>query len=59
NKTKQSPQVAPTIQEAVRYLAKLGGFAGRKSDGDPGVKVIWRGYSVSQTVLNHYAFIPS
>lgn len=59
NKTKQSPQVAPTIQEAVRYLAKLGGFAGRKSDGDPGVKVIWRGYSVLQTVLNYYAFIPS
>ena len=58
NKTKQPPQIAPTIQEVVRYLAKLGGFAGRKGDGDPGVKVIWRGYSVLQTVLNHYAFIP-
>ena len=58
NKSKQPPQIAPTIQEAVRYLAKLGGFAGRKSDGDTGVKVIWKGYNVLQTVLNHYAFIP-
>ena len=24
-------------------IAKLGGFLGRKSDGQPGVKVIWRG----------------
>ncbi len=58
-KTKQPPLVAPTIQEAVGYIARLGGFAGRKGDGDPGVKVIWRGYSVLQTVLSHYAFIPT
>ncbi|MEL5850216.1 MAG: IS4 family transposase, partial [Candidatus Igneacidithiobacillus chanchocoensis] len=24
--------------------AKLGGFLGRKSDGEPGVKVLWRGF---------------
>ena len=57
-KTKQPPLVAPTIQEAVDYLARLGGFAGRKGDGDPGVKVIWRGYTILQTVVSHYEFIP-
>ena len=25
-------------------MAKLGGFLGRKSDGEPGVKTLWRGY---------------
>lgn len=36
-------QQPPTIKEAVRWLGKLGGFWGRKGDGPPGVKVLWRG----------------
>jgi hypothetical protein len=35
---------APTLQEAVRWIASLGGFLGRKGDGEPGVTVIWRGW---------------
>ena len=33
----------PTLQQAVFWIAQLGGFLGRKSDGEPGAKVIWRG----------------
>ncbi len=43
NQTKTLPDKPPTLQEAVRLLAKLGGFLGRKHDGEPGVKVLWRG----------------
>lgn len=43
NKTSIPPLQPPTMQEAVLMIAKLGGFLGRKSDGNPGVKVIWRG----------------
>lgn len=32
-----------TIEQAVRVVAQLGGFLGRKGDGPPGLKVIWRG----------------
>ena len=32
-----------TIQEAVRVIARLGGHLGRKGDGSPGVKTLWRG----------------
>ena len=32
-----------TIREFYRELAKLGGFLGRKSDGEPGWITIWRG----------------
>jgi len=37
------PAEPPTLQQAVRWFAQLGGFLGRKSDGQPGVKTIWRG----------------
>jgi hypothetical protein len=43
NQTKTLPDQPPTLREAVRLLAKLGGFLGRKHDGEPGVKVLWRG----------------
>jgi len=33
----------PSLREAVRMIAALGGFLGRKRDGEPGVKTIWRG----------------
>lgn len=38
------PVGEPTLGEAVRLIAMLGGFQGRKGDGDPGVKAIWRGW---------------
>jgi len=37
-------KVAMTIGEFYRELAKLGGFLGRKSDGEPGWITIWRGW---------------
>jgi hypothetical protein len=43
-KTPTPNAVCPTLEEAVRGIAKLGGFIGRKSDGQPGVKVLWRGW---------------
>jgi transposase-like protein/transposase Tn5 family protein len=33
----------PSLREAVRKIAQLGGFLGRKGDGEPGVKTLWRG----------------
>lgn len=38
------PDVPPTLREATHMLAGLGGFLGRKGDGEPGVKTIWQGY---------------
>jgi hypothetical protein len=37
------PTQAPTLREAVRMIAALGGFLGRKSDGEPGLKTVWKG----------------
>ncbi len=39
----EEPKGAPTVEQCVNAIAKLGGFLGRKIDGFPGVKVLWRG----------------
>ena len=38
------PTTPPSLQQAVRWIAQLGGFLGRKHDGEPGVKTLWRGW---------------
>jgi hypothetical protein len=37
------PEKPPTLREAVRMVAALGGFLGRKGDGEPGTQTLWRG----------------
>lgn len=37
------PETPPTLNQCVRWIASLGGFLGRKRDGEPGVKTIWLG----------------
>lgn len=34
----------PDLRTATRLLASLGGFRGRKGDGEPGVQTLWRGF---------------
>ena len=40
---KKIPDTAPTLNDVVRLIAQVGGFLGRKGDGEPGAKTIWRG----------------
>jgi hypothetical protein len=37
------PTQPPPLGQAVRWIARLGGFLDRAGDGEPGVKVLWRG----------------
>jgi hypothetical protein len=41
---KKTSAVTMTTGDFYRELAKLGGFLGRKSDGEPGWITIWRGW---------------
>lgn len=59
NKNPMPPKKPPSLKSAVRMIATLGGFLGRKSDGEPGVKTIWLGlrrlHDIAATwkLLNH------
>jgi hypothetical protein len=43
-----------TVREFVCGVAKLGGYLGRKGDGNPGVLTLWRGYQRLQDLLLGY-----
>ena len=53
NLTRQAPNTPYSIADAVRFVAKLGGFVGSPSDGPPGLKVIWFGLN-ALFLLNAY-----
>jgi hypothetical protein len=44
HKSTRLPDTVPSVHQAVRWIARLGGFLGRKSDGEPGVTTLWRGW---------------
>ena len=37
------PEKPPSLREAMHRVASLGGFLGRKSDGEPGAQALWLG----------------
>jgi hypothetical protein len=41
--TSSPPPTPPSLRQAVRWIARLGGFLARRGDGEPGPVVIWRG----------------
>jgi len=53
NRTTQAPDKPYSMADAVNYIAKLGGSLGAKSDGPPGLKVIWLGLNALY-ILNAY-----
>lgn len=44
NKGTSLPENAPSMGEVVVWIARLGGFLARKSDGMPGTVTLWRGW---------------
>ena len=44
NGNNKIPKQAPSLQQAVMWIGRLGGHLGRKSDGPPGLKTVWQGY---------------
>ena len=55
-KSKRPPLTpkAVTAREFYREIAKLGGFLGRKSDGEPGWQTLWHGFEKLHLFLRGY-----
>lgn len=53
-KTPLVPDEPPTMREAMRMVANMGGFIGRKGDGEPGTQTLWRGLQHLDTATEMY-----
>jgi len=53
-KVLRRPRPLNTVRDFLRALASLGGFLGRKSDGEPGWRTIWRGLDTLLTASRGY-----
>jgi hypothetical protein len=51
NHVRVDPLVCPSMLEALLLVAKMGGFVGAKSDGLPGLKVVWVGLNKFYVVM--------
>ncbi len=47
-------QEPPTLREAVAMIGRLGGHLGRKCDGLPGVRSLWKGWYVLHLLVEGY-----
>jgi len=57
HRTPIPPVTAPSLHDAVLWIARLGGFLGRKSDGEPGAKTIWRGLRRLHDIADTWEFL--
>lgn len=53
-KTSVPPDDPPSMAQAVRMLATMGGHLGRRGDGPPGTQVIWRGLQYLDVAIQMY-----
>jgi hypothetical protein len=57
HRTAALPPTPPPVRQAVRWIAQLGGFLGRKGDGEPGITVIWRGWQRLQDIADTWSLV--
>ena len=57
HKKAEIPKKPPTLGEAVKWIGRLGGHLGRKSDGPPGLKTVWLGYQQLCEAVNVYEIL--
>ena len=54
NRTPKPPKKPPTLREFVRMVGGLGGYLGRKGDGEPGTQTLWRGIERMTDIRDTY-----
>lgn len=52
--TTSAPKQAPSLGQAILWIAKLGGYLGRTRDRPPGATVLWRGFLSLHEVSQMY-----
>lgn len=57
HETDQLPSYPPTLRQAMRWIAQMGGFLGRKCDGEPGIRTVWRGWQRLQAMAEMWRLL--
>ena len=53
------PDRPPSLGKAVRWLAQLGGFVGRRRQDHPGTETVWRGFQHLRDLTHMYRIMRS
>jgi hypothetical protein len=51
------PENPPTLREATHMVASIGGFLGRKGDGEPGTKTLWLGIEALDLITTTWKYM--
>lgn len=51
DKDKNQEQQVPTLEQSIKWIARLGGFLARKGDKQPGITHVWRGMKKFSAML--------
>src|SRR2546425_2634294 len=51
------PEEPPSLDQAVRWIAQLGGFVGRRRRDQPGTETLWRGFQHLMDLTKMYRII--
>ena len=57
NRSALLPEKPPTLREATRMVASLGGFLGRKCDAEPGTQTLWLGLQRLDDLTSMYEIL--
>lgn len=49
-----APATPPSLHQVVRWIGQLGGFQGRRNDGEPGVQSLWTGFQRLADITEMY-----
>ena len=59
HRTTRPPDAVPSLHQAIRWLATLGGYLNRRHDPPPGATVIWRGFLVLHEITEMFRIFNS
>lgn len=59
HRTTRPPDTVPSLHQAIRWIATLGGYLNRRHDPPPGATVIWRGFLVLHEITEMFRIFAS
>ncbi|KWR75532.1 IS4 family transposase [Cupriavidus sp. IDO] len=59
HRTTRPPDTVPSLHQAIRWIATLGGYLNRRHDPPPGATVIWRGFLVLHEITEMFRIFNS